>query len=161
MGRWASMRWRPQLAIVSALLLGACGTSTTAAPSARPPKVRTYPPEPAGGTDCGITNEMSGWPTTTMPGPTIYSCISDALASGHPARLVVIHPSTVYSGTKTSDGYAVPGGIFFIYRVLGTDRLEVTTDRREAGGAITTEHCSGLSPLVPASPPVPSGCKPG
>lgn len=117
--------------------------------------MRTYPPLPAGGTDCGISNEMSGWPTTTMSGPTTYACLSNALASGQPARLVVIHASNVDSGRTTRDGYSIPAGILITYRVLGPHRLQVTTDRHEAGGPITTQDCTGLSP------PNPSGCRPG
>ena len=113
----------------------------------------------AGGTDCGINNEMSGWPTTTVPGPTVYSCLRDALSSGRPARLVVIRPSNVDSGRTTSDGYSIPAGIVITYRVLGPNRLQVTTDRHEAGGPVTTQNCTGMSQLISGSPPIASGCQ--
>jgi hypothetical protein len=154
------MRRSSALVIIAALLLSACGTSTAPPSSLSPTKV-TYPQVPAGGIDCGITNEMSGWPTTTVPGPAIYSCLSDALSSGRPARLVVIHPSNVDSGRTTSDGYSIPAGIVVTYRVFGPNRLEVTTDRRAAGGRDTTQNCTGLTPLATGAPPTLSGCKPG
>jgi hypothetical protein len=161
MGQWASMRRLSALVILTALLLSACGTSATPPSSRSLTKTRTYPPVPAGGADCGITNEMSGWPTTTVPGPAIYSCLSHALSEGRPARLVVIHPSNVNSGRTTSDGYSIPAGILVTYRVFGPNRLQVTTDRHEAGGPVTTQNCTGLVPLAFGSPPTPSGCKPG
>ncbi len=154
MRRWCAL-------VIVAALLSACGTSTATRRSLSPTKARSYSPIPAGGTDCGINNEMSGWPTTTVPTPTIYSCLSDALGSGRPARLVVIQASNVNSGRTTSDGYSIPAGIIITYRVLGPNRLQVTTDRREAGGAVITQNCTGLSQLKPGSPPTPSGCKPG
>jgi hypothetical protein len=116
---------------------------------------------PAGGTDCGIINEMSGWPTTTVTDPAIYSCLIDALTSGGTARLVVIHPSGVDSGRTTSDGYSIPAGILITYRVFGPNRLQVKTDRRQARGTVTTQNCTGLAPLTFGSAPAPSGCKPG
>ena len=154
------MRRLCTLVIITALL-SACGTSTASPNAPGPTKARTYPTVPAGGTDCGINNEMSGWPTTTVPGPMIYSCLSDALSSGRPARLVVIHASNVNSGSTASNGYSIPAGILITYRVLGPNRVQVTTDRREAGGPVTTENCTGLSPAVSGSPPSPSGCKLG
>jgi len=157
----ALMRRSSALVIATGLLLSACATSTKPPSSLRPAKVLTYPPVPAGGTDCGITNEMSGWPTTTVPGPAIYSCLSNALSSGRPARLVVIHPSNVDSGRTTSDGYAIPAGIVVTYRVFGPNRLQVTTDRREAGGPVSTRNCTGLAPQATGSAPTLSGCKPG
>jgi hypothetical protein len=161
MRQWASMRRSSALVIIIALLLSGCGASTTRSSSPSPTKARTYPPVPAGGIDCGITNEMSGWPTTTVPGPAIYSCLSSALSSGRPARLVVIHPSNVNSGRTTSDGYSIPAGILVTYRVFGSHRLQVLTDRREAGGAVTIQNCTGLASLAFGSPPTPSGCKRG
>ncbi len=161
MRQWASMRRSSALVFITALLLSACGASTTSPSSLSPTKAETYPPVPDGGIDCGITNEMSGWPTTTVPGPAIYSCLSDALSSGRPARLVVIHPSNVYRGSTTSDGYSIPADIFFTYRVFGPNRLQVTTDRREAGGPVTIQNCTGLAPPAFGSPPTLSGCKPG
>jgi hypothetical protein len=155
------MRRLSAVVIITALLLSACGASTTPSSSQSPTKERTYPPVPPGGTDCGITNEMSGWPTTTVPGSAIYSCLSGALSSGRPARLVVIHPSNVDSGRTTSDGYSIPAGILVTYRVFGAHRLQVTTDRREAGGPVTTQNCTGLAPLTFGSPPTPRGCNPG
>ena len=146
--------------VIIAALLSACGMSSTLPSSLGPTKARTYPSVPAGGTDCGINNELSGWPTTTMPGPTDYSCLSDALSSGRPARFVVIHPSNVDSGRTTSDGYSIPAAIFITYSVLGSNRLQVTTNRHEAGGPVTTQNCTVLS--QPAwGPPSPGGCKPG
>jgi hypothetical protein len=155
------MRRASALVIITALLLSACGTVTTPPSSLRSTEARTYPPVPAGGTDCGITDEMSGWPTTTEPGPTIYACLSDALASGRPARMVVIRPSNVESGKTTSDGYSIPAGILVTYRVFGPHRLQVTTDRHEAGGRVTTQNCTGLALPAFGSPPALSGCRPG
>jgi hypothetical protein len=155
------MRRSSALVVITGLLLSACATSTNPPRSVSPTKVLTYPPAPAGGTDCGITNEMSGWPTTTVPGPAIYFCLSHALSSGQPARLVVIHPSNVDSGRTTSDGYAIPAGIAVTYRVFGPNQLQVTTDRREAGGPVTTQNCTGLAPQATGSAPTLSGCKPG
>ena len=144
----------------AAALLAACGTSSAPHTSQRAAPMRTYPPVPAGGTDCGITDEMSGLPTTTMAGTEIYTCLTGALGAGTPARLVVIQPSTVLSGRTTGDGYSIPAGILITYRVLGANRLEVTTDRHEAGGAVTTRNCTGLVPPSPGSPPTPTGCTP-
>jgi hypothetical protein len=105
---------------------------------------------------------MSGWPTTTVPNPAVYSCLTDALDSGQPARFVQITPSQVDSGRKTSDGYSIPAGIVVTYRVVGPARLQVTTDRREAGGPVTTQICTGLTqPTSPGSKPIPIDCKPG
>ena len=154
----ASMRRSCALVIIGALL-SACGMSTAAPGSSGSAKTRTYPPVPAGGTDCGIDNEMSGWPTTTVPGPTVYSCLSDALSSGRPARFVVIRPSNVDSGRTTSDEYSIPAGIVITYRVLGPKRLQVTTDRHEAGGPVTTQDCTGMSQVSSGSPPIASGCQ--
>jgi hypothetical protein len=116
---------------------------------------------PAGGTDCGVVNEMSGWPTTTVTDPAIYSCLLHARTSGGTARLVVIHPRGVDSGSTTSDGYWIPAGIVITYRVFGPNRLQVTTDRREARGTVATQNCTGLAPLALGSAPVPNGCRPG
>jgi len=155
--------------VVIAAALAACGTST-ASPSSRSTaspsspgstEARTYPPVPAGGIDCGINDEMSGWPTTTtLPGAVLYSCLSDALSSGRPARFVLIQPSNVDSARKTSDGYSIPAGILITYRVLGPNQLQITTDSHEAGGSVTTENCTGLSQPASGSSPTPSGCRP-
>ena len=147
--------------VIIAALLSACGSSTTGPSSLGPTKAPTYPPVPAGGTNCGIFDEMSGWPTTTEQGPMVYSCLSEALSSGRAARFVVIQASNVDSGRNTSDGYSIPAGILVTYRVFGPERLEVTTDRREAGGPVTTRICT--APVAPTvgSPPTPSGCTPG
>jgi hypothetical protein len=166
MGR-GEIPWRELVALLLvALLAGACGNSstpsTTASGVSSPTPTRTYPPVPAGGTDCGIDDAMSGWPTTIPPAPATYSCLADALNSGQPARLVLISPSNVDSGRKTSDGYAIPAGILVTYRVLGLGRLQVTTDRHEAGGPVTVQNCTGLAqPATPESPPAPSGCTAG
>jgi hypothetical protein len=157
----ALMRRSSAFVLITGLLLSACATSTKPPSSLSPTKVRTYPVVPVGGTDCGITNEMSGWPTTTVPGPAIYSCLSRALSSGRPARLVVIHPSNVDSGRTTSDGYAIPAAVLVTYRVFGPKRLEVTTDRREAGGPVSTQNCTGLALQATGSAPTLRGCKPG
>jgi len=173
----ATMR-RSCALVVIAVLLAACGTSTaspsstsmaaptstpTAAPSSPSPTgVQTYPPVPAGGIDCGISDEISGWPTTTtLPASLLYSCLSDALSSGRPARFVLIRPSNVDSGSKTSDGYSIPAGIVVTYRVLGPNQLQITTDSHEAGGSVTTQNCTGLSQQASGSSPAPSGCTPG
>jgi len=158
-----------------ALLVGTVGCSSNTSPgttkstsanpatktspsSPHPTAIGTYPSVPAGGTDCGISNEMSGWPTTTASGTTTYACIYDALSSGRSARLVVIRPSNVDSGRKTDDGYSIPAGIILTYRVLGPKHIEVTNDHRQAGGPITTRECTGLAQPVPEQPPTPSGC---
>ena len=156
----ASMRWLCAL-LVFAALVSACGTSPPALNSPGSLKAQTYPPVPARGTDCGINNEMSGWPTTTVPAPAAYSCLTDAMSSGRPARFVVIRPSNVDSRRRTSDGYSIPDGIVITYRVLGPQRLEVTTDGRQAGGPVTTQSCTGLSPPSFGSSPIPHGCKAG
>jgi hypothetical protein len=154
----AMMRWTCPLVLIAAVLC-ACGSSTV---TPRPPKTVIYPPVPAGGTDCGVNNEMSGWPTTTVRTPADYSCLTDALGSGRPARFVQIKPGGVDSGRKTSDGYSIPAGIVITYRVFGPARLQVTTDRREAGGGVTTQNCTGLSqPTTVGSQPTASGCKSG
>ena len=155
------MRRSGALVVISALLLAACGAATTPSGPVRSATARTYPPVPAGGTDCGISDEMSGWPTTTVAGPTTYSCLTGALSAGRPARFVVIRASGVDSGRTSGDGYAIPAGILVTYRVFGPDRLQVTTDRRAAGGPVTTRNCTGLSPPVFGSPPTPSGCPSG
>lgn len=126
--------------------------------SPHPTAIGTYPPVPAGGTDCGINSELSGWPTTTISGTTTYACIYEALSSGRSARLVAIRPSNVDSGRKTDDGYSIPAGIVLTYRVLGPAQLEFTNDHRQAGGPITTQKCTGLSQPVPGQPPTPTGC---
>jgi hypothetical protein len=157
-GKMASMQRWCALVII-ATLLSACGASTAAHSSPSSAKAPTYPPVPAGGTDCGNHNEMNGWPTTTVPGPTVYSCLSEALSTGRPARFVVIRPSNVDSGRTTSDGYSIPAGIVITYRVLGPNRLQVTTDRRAAGGPVATQNCTGMSQSASGSPPAPSGCQ--
>ena len=101
---------------------------------------------------------MSGWPTTTGAGLTTYSCLYDALSSGRSARLVVIRPSNVDSGRRTSDNYSIPAGILVTYRVLGPAQIEVTNDRRSTGGVVTTRNCTGLDPPVVREPPAPTGC---
>ena len=169
MTQWSLMRRSYALVVIPALL-AACGTST-ASPSSTPTsslsspspsEAQAYPPVPVDGIDCGINDEISGWPTTTtLPASMLYSCLSNALGSGRPARFVLIKPSNVDSGSKTSDGYAIPAGIVITYRVLGPNQLQVTTDRHEAGGSVTTEDCTGLSQLASGSSPTPSGCKSG
>src|SRR6516162_2094394 len=119
--------------VLMAVVLCACGSTTA---MVRPLKSVSYPPVPAGGIDCGIDNEMSGWPTTTIASPAVYSCLTDALSAGQPARFVQVKPSNVLSGNKTSDGYSLPAGTVITYRVFGPARLEVTTDRRESGGPV-------------------------
>jgi hypothetical protein len=156
--KMASMR-RSYALVVIGLLLAACGASTAAPSSVGSPKTLSYPPVPVGGTDCGINNEMSGWPTTTVPAPTVYSCLLNTLSSGRPARFIVIRPSSLDSGRTTSDGYSIPAAIAITYRVLGPKRLQVTTDRREAGGQVTTQNCTGMSTLASGSPPAPSDCQ--
>lgn len=154
----ATMRRACALAFIAGVLC-ACGTSTATPRSA---KTVSYPPVPAGGEDCGINNEMSGWPTTTVPTAAVYSCLAHALSSGHPARFVQIEPSRADSGSRTRDGYSIPAGIVITYRVLGPARLQVTTDGREAGGRVTTQNCTGLSqPRTLGSQPTPSDCTSG
>jgi hypothetical protein len=145
--------------LVIAALLSACGASMTAPSSPGLAKASTYPPVPPGGTDCGINNEMSGWPTTTVPGPTVYSCLQDALSSGRPARFVVIRPSNVDSGLTTRDGYSIPAGIVITYRVFGPNRLQITTDGHAARGQVSTQNCTSLSQPASGSSPTPSGCQ--
>jgi hypothetical protein len=157
--------------------LGACGSARSAHPvnivgtsptsgqtsattgSASP--VRHYPPVPAGGTDCGIVDEMSGWPTTvTMPASQEATCITQAFAAGTPARLVIIHASNVETGRKTADGYALPAGLLVTYVVKGPGRVEVVTDRTEAGGTVVTQACTGLPAPNPGEALMPTGCSP-
>jgi hypothetical protein len=131
------------------------GTTGSATP------VRHYPPIPAGGTDCGIVDEMSGWPTTiTMPAGQMSTCITQAAAAGTPARFVVISASQVDSGRKTSDGYALPAGIVTTYVVTGPNRIEITIDRTEAGGVVATQLCTGLPAPTDGQPLAPTGCTP-
>ena len=134
---------------------GATGTTGTATP------IRHYPPIPAGGTDCGIVDEMSGWPTTiTMPAGQMSTCITHAAAAGTPARFVVITASQVDSGRKTADGYALPAGIVSSYVVTGPHRVEVTIDRTEAGGIVATQLCTGLPAPTDGQALTPTGCTP-
>jgi len=91
----------------------------------------------------------------------LFACLSDALSSGRPARFVLIRPGNVDSGNRTSDGYSIPAAIVITYRVSGPNLLQITTDRHQSGGAITTRNCTGLSASGSESPPTPSGCSPG
>jgi len=144
-----------------AVLFTGCGATSGTSRSPGPTKTVSYPPIPAGRIDCGIIDELTGWPTTTVPAPVAFSCLSTALSAGQPARFVVIETSSVDSGRKTSDGYSLPARIVVTYRVLGPTRLQVTTDRREAGGQVTTKNCTGLAQAVFGSPPAPTGCTHG
>ena len=177
-------RFLAALATGAALLAAGCGSTTpaglvdggpTTAPggTASPTSgqatgttgggtpVRHYPPIPPGGTDCGIVDEMSGWPTTiTMPTAQMSTCITQAAAAGHPARFVVVTASGVDSGRKTSDGYALPAGIVTTYVVTGPAHVEVTTDRTEAGGIVATQTCTGLPAPTDGQPLTPTGCTP-
>jgi hypothetical protein len=131
------------------------GTTGSAMP------VRHYPAIPPGGTDCGIVDEMSGWPTTiTMPAGQMSTCITGAAASGTPARFVVISASQVDTGRKTNDGYALPAGIITSYVVTGPQRIEVTVDRTEAGGVVATQLCTGLPAPTDGQALTPTGCTP-
>jgi hypothetical protein len=134
---------------------GATATTGAAAP------VRHYPPVPAGGTDCGIVDEMSGWPTTvTMPASQESTCITQAFADGTRARLVIIHASNVETGRKTTDGYTLPAGILVTYVVKEPGQVEVITDRAEAGGIVTTQSCTGLPVPTDGQALTPTGCTP-
>ena len=166
------------LAVPLALTAGACGSDHQANPiniaGTTPPTsgqatgttgsatpVRHYPPIPPGGTDCGIVDEMSGWPTTiTMPTAQMSACITQAASAGHPARFIVVTASDMDSGRKTSDGYALPAGIVTTYVVTGPAHIEVTTDRTEAGGIVATQLCTGLSAPTDGQPLTPTGCTP-
>ena len=143
------------------VLLTACATSTVASRPGGRTKVVSYPPVPTGGIDCGISDELSGWPTTTVPGPATYTCLYAALDAGRPARFVVIEPSGVDSGDRTGDGYEVPATIAVTYRVAGSGRLEVTVDRSAARGPVTTAVCTGLTPVASGTSPTPVGCTSG
>ena len=144
---------------VTAPTSGGGGGATATTGSATP--VRHYPPVPAGGTDCGIVDEMSGWPTTvTMPTAQVSACITQAAAAGHPARFVLISASQVDSGRKTSDGYALPAAIVTTYVVTGPGRIEVTEDQREAGGPVATQLCTGLPAPTDGQALTPTGCTP-
>jgi len=118
MGRRALTRRTCALVIVAAMACG-CGAMTTSARTQALLVSRVSPPVPAGGTDCGVIDQISGWPTTTAPMLATFACLTGALSSGQPARLVVIRASRVASSTKTSDGYSIPAGILIPYRVLG------------------------------------------
>lgn len=119
----------------------------------------TAPPVPDGGTDCGIFNALSGWPTTTVSPPGAYDCITEALAAGTPARLVMITAGSGTSG-KTGDGYDLPTHRIVTWVVTGRDRLEQHTDVTEDGGRLTVEVCTGLVSTSPVATPVPTGCGP-
>jgi hypothetical protein len=158
-GRETTVRVRHGAFVLMAVVLCACGTTTA---TLQPSRTVSYPPVPAGGTNCGIENEMSGWPTTTIATPAVYSCLTEALSSGHPARFIQIKPSRVYTGDKTRDGYSIPAGIVITYQVFGAAQLQVTTNRRETGGPVTTQNCTGLSqPTTFGSEATPTGCKAG
>ncbi len=139
----------------------ATGTSGAPATTGSAAPVRHYPPIPAGGTDCGIVDEMSGWPTTvTMPASQESTCITQAFAAGRPARLVIIHASNVETDRKTADGYTLPAGIVVSYVVKGPGQIEVVTDRTEAGGLVVTQSCTGLPAPNPGEALMPTGCTP-
>jgi hypothetical protein len=126
------------------------GSATTATP----------PPIPAGGTDCGTINLLSGWPTTLAVSPTAYGCITDAAASGTPARMIVISAGDNDSGRQTSDGYAIPTHHVVTWVVLGPGKVQQTTDLSEDGGAVTVVVCTGLSDAAFGSVPVGTDCVP-
>lgn len=135
---------------------GSRSTDSGAAPSET---TATPPPVPAGGTDCGTFNALSGWPTTTVSPPGAYDCITQAVASGTPARLVMITAGSGTSG-KTGDGYDLPTHRIVTWVVTGRDRFEQHTDLTEDGGRLTVELCTGLASGTPVAAPVPTGCTP-
>ncbi|MCU1499400.1 MAG: hypothetical protein JWM47_3353 [Acidimicrobiales bacterium] len=125
-------------------------TSTVTAPS--------VPPAPAGAVDCGETNQMAGWPTTAVFGPTSYRCILGAMTTGRPARMVIISPGVKQSGKTTRDGYPLPNQEVVTWTVLGPKRLQVITDHRQDGGSATIQICTGLTKGTFS--PAPLECRP-
>ena len=146
------------------LTLAACGSdnarSTAGTSSTQVAPTVTPPPVPPGGTDCGSTNLMSGWPTTAMLPTNAYTCIVDAAASGTPARMIVISAGEGSSGRQTADGYDIPNRRVVTWVVLGPQQVQQTTDSSEGGGNVTTEMCTGLSEPADGSPPAGTGCEP-
>jgi hypothetical protein len=151
--------------LVVLLLSGvACSSSDdTAAPTSTASgsaTTATAPALPPGGTDCGTADLMSGWPTTIAFPPTAFTCIADAVASGTPARMVVVSAGDHSSGRQTSDGYDIPTHHVVTWIVLDVAKVQQTTDLSEDGGPVTTVVCTGLSEAAFGSIPVGTGCEP-
>jgi hypothetical protein len=160
--------WRLAL---GALVLGlaACGSSgsdqaaqsaTTSPATGGPPATATPPSVPPGGKDCGTVDEISGWPTTAVPSPDAFTCITDAATAGTPARMIVVTAGAGISGQKTSDGYDLPTHVVVTWVVQGPNDVQQTTDRSEDGAGVTTENCTGLSAAGLGTTPAGTGCRP-
>ena len=121
----------------------------------------TVPDLPAGTQDCGESDELAGWPTTTtLPLTSSWTgCILDAFAAGTPARFVIVAPGKSSSGHRTNDGYDIPARRITIWTVTGPSEIEVVTDFSADGGKRTTRTCSQLPP-VDTGWPEPANCSP-
>ncbi len=135
--------------------------SSSSSSSLVPAPVRSIPPVPSGGKDCGVTNLMSGWPTTMMPNPTSRRCIVDAAAAGQRARQTEIRASDVSSGRTTGDGYDIPAATIASWIVLGANQVQEIVDTREQpGGTVVTRACTGMT-IDEHGAPAATGCSPG
>lgn len=119
--------------------------------------VATAPPVVPGSRDCGTTDSIYGWPTTTTTPPDGYACIVDALAAGTPAQMTAIEPGTGRSGRTTRDGYELPTRRITTWRVRARRDVQEITDLTEDGGRSTTRTCTGLVAPV-GSIPRATGC---
>jgi hypothetical protein len=124
--------------------------TTIPAPQGGGPPVRRF------GTDCGIFDEMSGWPTTTLdrvridfgavPPPGLVECIVTAAEVGTPARLSLVRASEGDSGRRTTDGYPLPAATVVSYVVQEDRTIDVIADTRgQPGGGVSTRTCTAIS----------------
>ncbi len=117
--------------------------TTDADPSAPDVTDTTATPTiPASGGDpvlvgCGTVHRASGWPTTFPPSPQAFTCLAGAFGTGTPARLV---------DREQTDG---EGGAILVttYDVLGSGRVRVTVDAREAADRAQTRTVSECTDL--------------
>lgn len=164
---------RPALLAFAAVLItvaAACssGDSSSSAPptpgigdkaaTVAPSPDASPPPVPTGADDCGSSNALAGWPTTTVPVPRTFACLRDALAAGRPAQMSVITVGRGDSGRQTADGYDIPTKQIVTWRVVGKGELEQITDTTEDGGEVTTTTCSGLTGEEFGAAPSATGC---
>lgn len=111
----------------------------------------TLPPLLPGEFDCGIVYLATGWPTTPVPSPSLYSCLKTGWTAGTPTRLVE---------RAQTDGL---GGAILVttYDVTGPGSLRVTEDATNAADRpqrITVSTCTGLT--VGMTDVKTSGCTP-